>query len=108
MTRADVLLRIQFNSHIIYRTADGHEHHGYVIGDSYTRFNGKNTYTITVRDPHAYSISGCYLDEIVQVVDWHIPEEYRADAVDRIRQQIINTYFKEGIPDLTNKNEDIA
>jgi hypothetical protein len=96
MTRADVILMIQFNAHIIYRTADGHEHHGYVIGDSYSRFNGKNTYTISVLDPHAYSISGCYLDEIVRVVDWHIPEEHRANATEIVRQQILNSYFNGG------------
>ena len=99
MTRADVILMIQFNSHIIYRTADGHEHHGYVIGDSYSRFNGKNTYTISVRDPHAYSVSGCYLDEIVRVVDWHIPEQYADLASEVVRQQIINSFFTEdGLP----------
>ena len=108
MTRADVILMIQFNSHIIYRTADGHEHHGYVIGDSYSRFNGKNTYTISVRDPNAYSVSGCYLDEIVRVVDWHIPEEYEDRATEVVRQQLINTYFKDGLPTLTYKKEDIA
>ena len=98
MTRADVILMIQFNAHIIYRTSDGHEHHGYVIGDSYSRFNGKNTYIISVRDPHAYSVSGCYLNEIVKVVDWHIPEEYRCRAEETVRQQIINSYFKDGLP----------
>ena len=108
MTRADVILMIQFNAHIIYRTADGHEHHGYVIGDSYSRFNGKNTYTKSVRDPHAYSISGCYLDEIVRVVDWHIPEEYADRAEEIVRRQIINTYFKDGLPTLTYQKEDIA
>lgn len=108
MTRADVILMIQFNAHIIYRTADGHEHYGYVIGDSYSRFNGKNTYTISVRDPNAYSVSGCYLDEIVRVVDWHIPEEYEGRAAEVVRQQIINTYFKDGLPTLTYKKEDIA
>ena len=109
MTRADVILMIQFNAHIIYRTADGHEHHGYVIGDSYSRFNGKNTYTISVRDPHAYSVSGCYLDEIVRVVDWHIPDDYEDRAAEVVRQQLINTYFnKDGLPTLTYKKEDIA
>lgn len=108
MTRADVILMIQFNAHIIYRTADGHEHYGYVIGDSYSRFNGKNTYTISVRDPNAYSVSGCYLDEIVRVVDWHIPEEYEGRATEVVRQQLINTYFKDGLPTLTYKKEDIA
>lgn len=108
MTRADVILMIQFNALIIYRTVDGHEHHGYVIGDSYSRFNGKNTYTISVRDPHAYSVSGCYLDEIVRVVDWHIPEEYADKAEEVVKQQIINTYFKDGLPALTYQKEDIA
>jgi hypothetical protein len=104
MTRADVILMIQFNAHIIYRTSDGHEHHGYVIGDSYTRFNGKNTYTISVRDPNAYSIDGCRLDDIVEVVDWHIPEEHRANAAEIVRQQILNSYFKgdpSGEPEIT-------
>lgn len=105
MTRADVILMIQFNAHIIYRDSTGLEHHGYVIGDSYSRFNGKNTYTISVRDPNAYSINGCRLDEIIRVIDWHIPEEYRGRAEETVRQQIIHSYFKDGLPDLTYKEE---
>ena len=74
-----------------------------------SRFNGKNTYTISIRDPHAYSVSGCYLDEIVRVVDWHIPEDYEDRAAEVVRQQLINTYFnKDGLPTLTYKKEDIA
>lgn len=107
MTRADVILMIQFNALIRYRDSNGNEHHGYVVGDSYTRWAGKNSYTITVKDPNAYSIDGCRLDEIVEVVDWHIPEEHRANAEEIVRQQIINSYFKDGLPDLTYK-EDIA
>lgn len=105
MTRADVILMIQFNALIRYRDSNGNEHHGYVVGDSYTRWAGKNSYTITVKDPNAYSIDGCRLDEIVEVVDWHIPEEYRGRAEDTVRQQIINSYFKDGLPDLTYKEE---
>lgn len=105
MTRADVILMIQFNALIRYRDSNGNEHHGYVIGDSHTRWAGKNSYTITVKDPNAYSINGCRLDEIVEVVDWHIPEEYRGRAEETVRQQIINSYFKDGLPDLTYKEE---
>lgn len=105
MTRADVILMIQFNALIRYRDSNDNEHHGYVVGDSYTRWAGKNSYTITVKDPNAYSIDGCRLDEIVEVVDWHIPEEYRGRAEDTVRQQIINSYFKDGLPDLTYKEE---
>lgn len=107
MTRADVILMIQFNALIRYRDSNGNEHHGYVVGDSHTRWAGKNAYTISVKDPNAYSISGCRLDEIIEVVDWHIPEEYRAEAADRVRSQIINSYFKDGSehPDLTYKEE---
>lgn len=61
MTRADVILMIEFNALIRYRCSDGHELHGIVIGDAYSRFRGQNTYTVTVKDPRAYSISGCYL-----------------------------------------------
>lgn len=56
----------------------------------------------------AYSVSGCYIDEIVKVVDWHIPEEYADKAAEVVRQQITNTYFKDGLPTLTYKKEDIA
>lgn len=108
MTRADVILMIQFNALIRYRDSNGNEHHGYVVGDSYTRWAGKNSYTITVKDPHAYSIDGCRLDEIVEVVDWHIPEECRADAVERVRRQIINSFFIDGSPELTYREESIA
>lgn len=108
MTRADVILMIQFNALIRYRDSSGNEHHGYVVGDSYTRWAGKNSYTITVKDPNAYSIDGCRLDEIVEVVDWHIPEECRADAVERVRRQIINSFFIDGSPELTYREESIA
>lgn len=108
MTRADVILMIEFNALIRYRDSNGHEHHGVVIGDSYSRFNGENTYTVTVKDPRAYSISGCYLDEIIEVIDWHIPEEYRERAADMVKQQIINSYFKDGKPDYSYRKEEIA
>lgn len=109
MTRADVILMIEFNALIRYRDSNGHEHHGIVIGDSYSRFNGENTYTVTVKDPRAYSISGCYLDEIIEVIDWHIPEEYQEKVSDMVRQQIINSYFKDGSPDYTyDGKEEIA
>lgn len=108
MTRADVILMIQFNALIRYRDSNGNEHLGYVVGDSHTRWAGKNSYTITVKDPNAYSIDGCRLDEIVEVVDWHISEEYRGRAEDTVRQQIINSYFKDGLPYLTYKEEETA
>jgi hypothetical protein len=104
MTRADVILMIQFNALIRYRDSNGNEHHGYVIGDSHTRWAGKNSYTITVKDPNAYSIDGCRLDDIVEVVDWHIPEEHRANATEIVRRQIINSYFNgdpSGEPEIT-------
>ena len=107
MTRADVILMIQFNALIRYRDSNGNEHHGYVVGDSYTRWAGKNSYTITVKDPNAYSIDGCRIEEIVEVVDWHIPEECRADAVERVRRQIINSFFIDGSPELTYREESI-
>ena len=96
MTRADVILMIQFNALVRYRDDNGHEHHGIVIGDSYARFNGKYSYTISLKDPRAFSVSSCHLDEIIEVVDWHIPEDYRSDAVARTREQILNTFFKDG------------
>lgn len=96
MTRADVNTMILFNSLIRYRDDLGHEHHGIVIGDSYARFNGKFSYTVTLKDPHAFSISACRLDEIVEVVDWRIPEEYMDDLQERTRTAILNTYFKDG------------
>ena len=99
MTRADVILMIEFNALIRYRDSNGHEHHGIVIGASYSRFNGENTYTVIVKDPRAYSISGCYLDEIIEVIDWHIPEEYRERAADMTKRQIINSYFIDGNPE---------
>lgn len=112
MTRADVILMIEFNALIRYRDSNGHEHHGIVIGENRTRWAGKNTYTITIKDPNAYSISGCYLDEIVDVVDWHIPEEYRERAAEMVKRQIINSYFisgsLDGDPDMTYRKEEIA
>lgn len=96
MTRADVILMIEFNALIRYRDSSGHEHNGIVIGDSYSRFNGQNTYTVKVKDPRAYSISGCYLEDIIEVIDWHIPEEKRGQVADMTRRQIMNAYFTDG------------
>ena len=96
MTRAEVILMIEFNALIRYRGSDGHGHNGIVIGDSYSRFNGHNTYTVTVKDPCAYSISGCYLDEIIEVIDWHIPEDKRGQVADMTSRQIMNAYFTDG------------
>ena len=113
MTRADVILMIQFNALIKYRDSLGNEHHGIVIGDSYARFNGKYSYSITIKDPNAYSISACRLNEIVEVVDWHIPEEYRGDAAERVREQIISAFFRDGdlmggVPEITILQEATA
>ena len=96
MTRADVNTLIIFNSLIRYRDDLGNEHKGIVIGDSYARFNGKFSYSITLKDPNAYSISACRLDEIVEVLDWHIPEVYRENIAERTREHILATYFKDG------------
>ena len=96
MTRADVILMIEFNALIRYRCSDGHEHHGIVIGDSYSRFNGHNTYTVTVKDPRAYSISGCYLEDIVEVIDRHIPADKMGQVAEMTRRQIERAYFTDG------------
>lgn len=113
MTRADVILMIQFNALIRYRDNLGNEHHGIVIGDSYAQFNGRYSYSITLKDPIAYSISACRLNEIVEVVDWHIPEEFRGDAVERVREQIISAFFRDGdllggVPEITILREATA
>lgn len=96
MTRADVNTMILFNSVIKYRDDLGGEHLGIVIGDSYARFNGKFSYSITLKDPNAYSISACRLDEILEVVNWRIPDEFRESLHEKTKEQILNTYFKDG------------
>lgn len=106
MTRADVNTMILFNSLIRYRDDLGHEHHGIVIGDSYARFNGKFSYTVILKDPHAFSISACRPEEVVEVLDWHIPESYRDGAIERTRAAIVNTFFTDGgldggVPEIT-------
>lgn len=102
MTRADVVLMIHFNALIRYRDSVGSEHTGYVIGDNHTRWAGKNSYTVTVKDPDAYSITGCRLDEIIEVIDWHIPEDRRAHVAEIVKRQIVNAYFNsDGDPELT-------
>lgn len=37
-----------------------------------------------------------------------IAEECQADAVERVRRQIINSFFLDGDPDLTYREESIA
>ena len=96
MTRADVILMIQFNALIRYRGNLGEDLRGIVIGDSYARFNGKYSYSITIKDPNAYSIASCRLEDIVEVVDWHIPDELLPTASERTRESIHNAYFKDG------------
>ena len=106
MTRADVNTMILFNSLIRYRDDMGYDHEGIVIGDSYARYNGRYSYTITIKDPHAFSISACRPEEVVEVLDWHIPESYRDGAIERTRAAIVNTFFTDGgldggVPEIT-------
>lgn len=96
LTRAEIYVLIYYNARIRYRDRLGYEHEGIVIGDGYARWNGKFSYTISLRDPYAFSISACSPDEIVEVLNWNIPEEYRAAMIERVREMFQKTYFAFG------------
>lgn len=96
LTRAEIYVLIYYNARIRYRDRLGYEHEGIVIGDGYARWNGKFSYTISLRDPYAFSISACSPDEIVEVLNWNIPEEYRAQMIERVREMFQKTYFSFG------------
>ena len=96
LTRAEIYVLIYYNARIRYRDRLGYEHEGIVIGDGYARWNGKFSYTIKLRDPYAFSISACYPDEIVEVLNWNIPEEYRAQMIERVREMFQKIYFSFG------------
>ena len=96
LTRAEIYVLIYYNARIRYRDRLGYEHEGIVIGDGYARWDGKSSYTISLRDPYAFSISACSPDEIVEVLNWNIPEEYRASMIERVREMFRKVYFEFG------------
>ena len=96
LTRAEIYVLIYYNARIRYRDRLGYEHEGIVIGDGYARWNGKFSYTLSLRSPHAFSISACRPDEIVDILNWNIPEEYRAAMIERVREMFRKTYFDFG------------
>ena len=96
LTRAEIYVLIYYNARIRYRDRLGYEHEGIVIGDGYARWNGKFSYTLSLRSPHAFSISACRPDEIVDVLSWNIPEEYREPMIERVREMFRKTYFEFG------------
>ena len=96
LTRAEIYVLIYYNARIRYRDRLGYEHEGIVIGDGYARWNGKFSYTLSLRSPHAFSISACRPDEIVEVLSWNIPEEYREPMIERVREMFQKTYFSFG------------
>ena len=67
-----------------------------MIGDGYARWTGKSSYTISLRDPYAFAVSACRPDEIVEILNWNIPEEYRAAMIERVREMFQKTYFEFG------------
>lgn len=95
-TRAEIYVLIYYNARIRYRDRLGYEHEGIVIGDGYARWNGEFSYTLSLRSPHAFSISACRPDEIVEILNWNIPEEYRAPMIERVREMFRKTYFEFG------------
>lgn len=96
LTRAEIYVLIYYNARIRYRDRLWYEHEGIVIGDGYARWNGKSSYTIRLRDPYAFSVSACRPDEIVEVLSWNIPDEYREPMIERVREMFRNVYFEFG------------
>lgn len=96
LTRAEVYVLVFCNARIRYRDRLGYEHEGIVIGDGYARWNGKFSHTVSLRDPYAFSVSACLPEEIVEVVNWNIPEEYRFEMLERAREMFRKIYFEMG------------
>ncbi len=96
LTRAEIYVLIFYNARIRYRDRLGYEHEGIVIGDGFARWNGKFSYTVNLRDPYAFSVSACRPEEIEEVVNWNIPEEYRIPMIERAREMFRKIYFVSG------------
>ena len=96
LTRLDCYLLVSYHARIRYRDRLGYEHDGIVIGDAYGHWNGKFSYTLTLKDPYAFSISACTPEEIVEIVNWNIPDEIRTDVEKRTRERFEQMYFSSG------------
>lgn len=96
LSRLEIYKAILFNAkvkYIIYSNPTVTSQ-GYIIGDSFGYFNGHRTYTLTIKCVGAYSIVGVNPEQIVEIVDWHIPEGVD-DRADDMARRFMATVFKD-------------
>ena len=96
LSRLEINKAILFNARIKYMIYSNPTMatEGYIIGDSFGYFRGKQTYTLTVKSIGAYSITGIDPEQIVEIVDWNIPE-FVADRADEIARLFMSNVFKD-------------
>lgn len=96
LSRLEIYKAILFNArikYIVYSNPTVYTE-GYIIGDSFGYFNGKQTYTLTIKSVGAYSITGISPDQIVEIVDWNIPE-FVQDKADEMARKFMANVFKD-------------
>ncbi len=96
LSRIDIYKAILFNARIKYIIYSNPTvaSEGYIIGDSFGYFKGHPTYTLTIKCLGAYSIVGIEPEQIVEVVDWNIPEIV-ADKADEMARKFMCNVFKD-------------
>ena len=96
LSRLEIYKAILFNAkvkYIIYSNPTVTSQ-GYIVGDNFGYFNGHQTYTLTIKCVGAYSIVGVNPEQIVEIVDWNIPEGI-ADRADDMARRFMATVFKD-------------
>lgn len=96
LSRIEIYKAILFNArvkYIIYSNPTVASQ-GYIIGDSFGYFNGKQTYTLTIKCLGAYSIVGIEPSQIIEIVDWNIPEVVK-DRADEMARRFMANVFKD-------------
>ena len=96
LSRIEIYKAILFNArikYIVYSNPTVYTE-GYIIGDSFGYFNGKQTYTLTIKSVGAYSITGIDPEQIVEIVDWNI-HELVADRADEMARRFMANVFKD-------------
>lgn len=96
LSRLDIYKAILFNASVKYIVYSNPTvaSQGYIIGDSFGYFKGKQTYTLTIKSVGAYSITGISPDQIVEIVDWNIPEFF-SDRADEMARKFMASVFKD-------------
>lgn len=96
LSRIEIYKAMLFNARIKYVVYSNPTvaSEGYIIGDSFGYFNGRATYTLTVKCLGSYCIVGIEPEQIVEVVSWNIPE-FVEDRADEMARRFMANVFKD-------------